>query len=906
LLTISIPDLKPNSQDTSAFYLKNIYQLQALGNPNVSHPSIPSALAEPAPFSPPKYAIWVNSLWFLSLAISLSCATEATTVRNWAVQYFSVSRPPHYTSEKQARIRAIFAKGNPGPNVIWGTSGGPVFLHLSLFLFIAGGLIYLFNINRSVFYAVVWWVGYMTISYTRATVAVFFEPHNLFHTPLSPLALRIYLSIFYAVLQVCSCIPPIHNLRDNIRRHHRDLSDRYSKGFLNGKRREAEKIALNPSSGVDVLILERILTTLDEDRALETFFDAIPGFCNSKSTLSIPVQKLRQALDVFLDRIFSSSLISESVRTGRFITSLNAAHAALGPSTVSEILDNIFDGRWDKALKSVEIGHALRHWGRGRDHDLEVRRIVACITVRAWERDDCWIKLVKEAFGVPDHVLRDSLPHGNSVLLSILIHISRETNRAGSWTSGILSSLSKFDIRNTLPGLQHEFCAMWNENALGARNRGPYSIPALVLREIRHLYIALHQNCDAAPTLFSASTDSFHAILFEPSSYPLCDVASHRPDSIPHFPVPLLAPPANSLDPHRSTYACSTVLREATIITGPPFPSDPTSLSEIGDSSRAPAVTSLALPVYTSRRPTDASPPGAVDVGLKGATLSHPLGGTTQHDMVLPYAEPDTGEILSTASIPAAPASTPYVRNRPLGSFGASIAFTPDPLLPASPVVSFPIPTSPPQLPNAEFIALSTMTIAATSSRLANNASLPRLRARGLVNSGSMCFANAVLQLLVRSPPFWNLFRELGDLKSQRGAGDAESGGSATPLVDATVRFFEEFMFEEEEPPPTQQPLQQPREGKETKKTHNAADPFEPMYMYDAMKEKRQLKILLVRFCATLRPATTDLCWAIVYRMANSRTRKSFSASTSKRLMMSCLRYSLQLVATSWLLLHLE
>ncbi|KAF8471386.1 hypothetical protein DFH94DRAFT_637133, partial [Russula ochroleuca] len=151
LLTISIPDLKPNSQDTSAFYLKNIYQLQALGNPNVSHPSIPSALAEPAPFSPPKYAIWVNSLWFLSLAISLSCATEATTVRNWAVQYFSVSRPPHYTSEKQARIRAIFAKGNPGPNVIWGTSGGPVFLHLSLFLFIAGGLIYLFNINRSVF-----------------------------------------------------------------------------------------------------------------------------------------------------------------------------------------------------------------------------------------------------------------------------------------------------------------------------------------------------------------------------------------------------------------------------------------------------------------------------------------------------------------------------------------------------------------------------------------------------------------------------------------------------------------------------------------------------------------------------------------------------------------------------------
>ena len=796
MLTISIPDLKSNSQDTSAFYLKNIYQLQALGNPNVSHQSILSALAEPAPFSPPKYAIWVNSLWFLSLAISLSCATEASTVRNWAVQYISVSRPPHYTSEKQARIRAIFAKGNPGPNVIWGTSGGPFFLHLALFLFISGGLIYLFNINRSVFYAVVWWVGYMTISYAHATVAVFFEPHVLLHTPLSPLALRIYLGISYAVLQVCSCIPPIHDLADDIRRHYRDLSNRYKKGFLNGKRRAAKMIASEPSSGIDTLILERILPTLDEDCALETFFDAIPGFCHSKLTvtpLSIPVQKkLRQALGGFLDRIFSSSLISESIRIGRFITCLNAAHAALGPSAVSEILDNIFNRRWDEALKSVEIGHALRLWGRSREHDPNVRRIVASIMARVRERDDRWIKLVKEAFDVPDHVLRDSLPHGNSVLLSILIHISRDLNRAGSWTWGILSPLSRFDICNTLPELQHEFCAMWNENALDARNRGPYSIPALMLREICHLYIALHQSCDPALTAFSTSTDSFHAILHDSSSYPLCNVASHRSGSIPYFPVPLLTPPADSLDapPHHSTYGDSTVLREvreATIITGPPFPTDPTSLqvSEIRDSSWAPTVTSPHSPVYTSPRPLDA----------------------------LAYCD----------------------------------AFTHNPFLPASSVVGFSIPTSPLQLPNAEFVALSSVTVAATPSLPTSNASLPRLCARGLVNSGSMCFANTVLQLLVHSPPLWNLFRELGDLKGQREAGHAETGDGATPLVDATVRFFEEFMFEGKEPLPMQQPLQQPREGKEAKKVHDATDPFEPTYLYDAMREKRQLEKFLVR-----------------------------------------------------------
>jgi ubiquitin carboxyl-terminal hydrolase 10 len=113
-----------------------------------------------------------------------------------------------------------------------------------------------------------------------------------------------------------------------------------------------------------------------------------------------------------------------------------------------------------------------------------------------------------------------------------------------------------------------------------------------------------------------------------------------------------------------------------------------------------------------------------------------------------------------------------------------------------------------------------------------------------------MCFANAVSQLLVHSPLFWNLFRELEYLKGQRGAGGLETVGGATPMVDATMRFFEEFMLKEKET------LQQaaggkPREDEEAKRGHNVVDSFEPMYMYDAMKETRQLKTLLVRSRAT-------------------------------------------------------
>jgi ubiquitin carboxyl-terminal hydrolase 10 len=129
--------------------------------------------------------------------------------------------------------------------------------------------------------------------------------------------------------------------------------------------------------------------------------------------------------------------------------------------------------------------------------------------------------------------------------------------------------------------------------------------------------------------------------------------------------------------------------------------------------------------------------------------------------------------------------------------------------LPASPA----IPTSPPhitRLPNPELLALLSGT---SLSGPPDSATQSRLRARGLINQGNMYFTNAVLQLLVYCPPFGNLFSDLGRLTGQR------VSRLAVAQQDATVRLLDEFAY---------------------KKEDDDTEPFTSMYVYDAMKEKRQ------------------------------------------------------------------
>src|SRR6266702_2161615 len=81
---------------------------------------------------------------------------------------------PQYSLHEQGRIHTFFFEGIDKLHLPWAVEALPSLLHLSLFLFFASLLVFLFNINHTVFSTAVWWVGLCTATYISITFVPFF------------------------------------------------------------------------------------------------------------------------------------------------------------------------------------------------------------------------------------------------------------------------------------------------------------------------------------------------------------------------------------------------------------------------------------------------------------------------------------------------------------------------------------------------------------------------------------------------------------------------------------------------------------------------------------------------------------------------------------------------------------
>ncbi|KAI0265744.1 hypothetical protein BGY98DRAFT_536508 [Russula aff. rugulosa BPL654] len=316
LLVVSIPDIRPNSQDTSAFYLAHIYQ-QSSTQPNGSRPSIPSSLSDPTePFSPPKLSVWVNGLWFSSLVINLSCALLATLLQQWARRYEKVANP-RYRPHKRARIRAFYRDGVERWGIPEAVEALPVLLHISIFLFFAGISVFLFGVHRTIFKAVTTLISLIVISYTCLALSPVFHMNCLYFTPLSipfSFCLTATRFLFFRIL-------PGFN--------------RKQLPFSQSMVKAAEKYALELEPDIDHDSLLWTFESLDNDTDFEEFFDALPLLCDSDRDTGEKLElkekfiepnksELSNALMRLMDRTLSSNLVEESVKYRRMVIFIKA------------------------------------------------------------------------------------------------------------------------------------------------------------------------------------------------------------------------------------------------------------------------------------------------------------------------------------------------------------------------------------------------------------------------------------------------------------------------------------------------------------------------------------------------------------------------------------------------------
>ena len=484
----------------------------------------------------------MNALWFLSLVISITCALLATLLQQWARRYLKVTQP-RYSPHKRARIRAFFAEGVDKFLLPWAVEALPTMLHLSLFLFFAGLAVFLWNVNLTIFKLVLSWIGLCTALYGCITFIPIFCHDSPYHTPLSLPVWHFTQGIRYLTFRALEWIT--YSLycfgwetRDRLQR----LAERYGSLLVRGMQKMAEESAFNSPAEIDTRAFMWTFDCLDEDHELERFFAGLPGFRGSKMVKDpLPdlaeeqQEKLLNALIGLSDRTSSSDLLPEPIKIRRTVI----CGKVLRPEDISQkgvisrVLRRIVSGDHYGLVKSVEIIPFLRGWDSGKDEGTATmtRAIVPSIIARAQRRDDIWFAMAADEMGVPESVLRSHATHGNSLFLAILIWVVRKQYRhfwERYWPeeefSKVLEAASKFDVLDTSPELQHEFCALWNQ----VTHNADYFESRYIFRPIRNIYLTLHLHTNCAPTEFSASTRDEDDILLVPSSYPLCNITSHH------------------------------------------------------------------------------------------------------------------------------------------------------------------------------------------------------------------------------------------------------------------------------------------------------------------------------------------------------------------------------------------
>jgi hypothetical protein len=288
-IALSYPNLQ---QDPNVITQSLLAQIsQQLSNANTNGTILVASPSVQSPFSPSTSVVFINTVWFLSLMLSLTCALMATLLQQWARRYLQIVQrkyaPLHHT-----RIHEYFSRGARRFGIFGFVSALSLLLLISVFLFFAGLVVFAFRGNHVVAYFTVAIVGFLTLSYIALTLMSLIFHDCPYQTPLTSvlwfltqiIGLSFFSILHHGAKQLHQRWGAVNessviSLRRRIKIYRKNKSKTFSENIISNLESSTEHISIDANTN----LLARTLHWLHEDHELEEFVAGIPGLYESEA-----------------------------------------------------------------------------------------------------------------------------------------------------------------------------------------------------------------------------------------------------------------------------------------------------------------------------------------------------------------------------------------------------------------------------------------------------------------------------------------------------------------------------------------------------------------------------------------------------------------------------------------------
>lgn len=286
-------------------------------------------------------------------------------MQQWARIYLSLPQIPSVPKER-ARVRSVLFFGMEKYRMHLAVETAPTLLHLSVFLFFTGLVVFFFTIFKMVAIVILIAVGVFGLAYFALTILPCLDRSCPYRTPMSSLWWYLWhtslpcvaLYIRFILRQLHNCLVPL-NLGEVTTRRQRilthwlqtieDFSEKHRKRLKHGFRGTVVEYAREAPQGIDVEALTWLfqLPALTEKSKIQKFVASLPGETIIQ-LLSKSFQDGTVSFRQHLSKLFRSctpgtaaSGLDENMRRRRLLVCLNAVHHIARSSPSSRLLNEM-------------------------------------------------------------------------------------------------------------------------------------------------------------------------------------------------------------------------------------------------------------------------------------------------------------------------------------------------------------------------------------------------------------------------------------------------------------------------------------------------------------------------------------------------------------------------------------